>query len=59
MKNNNIELTEDEKLFLYYTCKLSENGKKELLNKMDGFLMAIEIIARGKEVKPVVTLANE
>ena len=59
MKNNDIELTEDEKLFLYYACKLSENGKKELLNKMDGFLMAIEVITRGKEVKTVVTLANE
>ena len=59
MKNNDIELTEDEKLFLYYACKLSENGKKELLNKMDGFLMAIEAITRGKEVKTVVTLANE
>ncbi|MDE6730087.1 MAG: hypothetical protein K2J71_04850 [Oscillospiraceae bacterium] len=58
MKNNS-ELTEDEKLFLYYACKLNENARKELLNKMDGFLMAIEAIARSKEVKPVVTLANE
>lgn len=58
MKNNN-QLTEDEKLFLYYACKLNESGRKELLSKMDGFLMAIEVIARSKEVKPVVTLANE
>ncbi|MDE5737576.1 MAG: hypothetical protein K2H93_04340 [Oscillospiraceae bacterium] len=59
MKNNDIELTEDEKLFLYYACKLSENGKKELLNKMDGFLMAIEAITKSKDVKSVVTLTNE
>ena len=59
MRNNSVELTEDEKLFLYYACKLSEDCRKELLNKMDGFLMAIEMIAKEKEIETVTTLANE
>ncbi|MBR1530012.1 MAG: hypothetical protein IJ642_12040 [Oscillospiraceae bacterium] len=44
-KINYDELTEDEKTFLFYVRKLPENDKKSLLDKMDGVLMALNMIA--------------
>lgn len=42
---NLSELTEDEKTFLFYVRKLPENDKKSLLDKMDGVLMALNMIS--------------
>ena len=46
-KNNALyeDLSPDEKQVLWYASRLNDNDKKSLLNKMDGVLMALEMIS--------------
>lgn len=55
MEDNSIdysELTEDERLFLFYIRKLPDTEKKSLLDKMDGVLMALNMISEMLSVPP-------
>lgn len=51
-KLNYDELTEDEKLFLFYARQLPEREKQSLIDKMDGALMMLKAIS--EMLSPVI-----